>query len=405
MGGIDAMALSASDWSLGVEFVRGLVQKHRLPVLAANLSCEGGDAFPPSRTVDVSGRRIGIVAVTEGEVPGCTVGDAAPAIRAAAEALTDTDFTVALVPAIDQRGVGRVLSVGQDDLGVDLVIDANSRSMQARPQQRGGSWWTSAGNRGRHLGVATLSFLGESDQWTVAAGGLGDPERDLERARKRRDDAARLASEATSETHRARYLAQREAYDRKIAALEAQVEGGANRIEIEVVPLDRSVSDHEATAELVAAGKDRITATVQTAPTAFVARKVAEGPYAGGEVCAECHAGPHAQWSTTGHARAWAGLVAENRAFDDACWSCHVTGAHAEGGPATARETGPFRDVQCESCHGPARAHAERPDDASVLPVRDPGEASCRTCHDGKQDGGRFDYASYLPKVSHAEAR
>jgi cytochrome c553 len=26
---------------------------------------------------------------------------------------------------------------------------------------------------------------------------------------------------------------------------------------------------------------------------------------------------------------------------------------------------------------------------------------SCVTCHDGKQDGGRFDPATYIPKVLH----
>jgi hypothetical protein len=26
---------------------------------------------------------------------------------------------------------------------------------------------------------------------------------------------------------------------------------------------------------------------------------------------------------------------------------------------------------------------------------------ACRACHDGEQDGGRFDWASYSPKVVH----
>ncbi|MEO0606474.1 MAG: multiheme c-type cytochrome, partial [Myxococcota bacterium] len=83
---------------------------------------------------------------------------------------------------------------------------------------------------------------------------------------------------------------------------------------------------------------------------------------------------------------------------------CHVTGAHRRGGPSAPKGTGSYRDVQCEACHGPSRAHAERPDDASLRPVRSPDEATCRTCHDGEQDGGRFDLATYLPQVVHTQA-
>ncbi|MEO0605777.1 MAG: multiheme c-type cytochrome, partial [Myxococcota bacterium] len=364
LGGIDAMALSASDWALGADFVRELIAEHELPVLAANLTCDEVSAYPPSRRVMLGGHAIGIVATTDGEVPGCTVGPAAPAIRAASAALSDVDFTVALVPATDTREVGRVIAEEGGDLGVDLVIDANSRSLQARPQQRAGTWWMSAGGRGRHLGVATLTFA-ESEDWTVAVGTLGDPAADRARTQERRDEAARLAADAATDELRARYRAQVDAYDRKLASLPTAASRTSNHIGLEVVALDRDVADHPATAELVGKAKTTISNTVSTAPTSFVSRRVPSGPYAGGEACVACHTGPHAQWSRTGHARAWQGLVSVNRAFDDACWSCHVTGAHRRGGPSAPKGTGPYRDVQCEACHGPSRAHAERPDDAS----------------------------------------
>src|SRR5688572_17486130 len=41
LAGIDAMAVGAPDWSLGVDFVRELAKSRSLPVLAANLTCGG----------------------------------------------------------------------------------------------------------------------------------------------------------------------------------------------------------------------------------------------------------------------------------------------------------------------------------------------------------------------------
>ncbi len=70
LGGIDAVALGEADWGLGAEFVRSLVAETDLPVLAANLSCDGKD-FPGSKVVRSPAGRVGLVGVTVGPVDGC----------------------------------------------------------------------------------------------------------------------------------------------------------------------------------------------------------------------------------------------------------------------------------------------------------------------------------------------
>ena len=98
---------------------------------------------------------------------------------------------------------------------------------------------------------------------------------------------------------------------------------------------------------------------------------------------------------------AGASLTEQRRQLDDACYSCHVTGAGHADGPATARaaEGAKLVNVGCESCHGPGKAHVAAPSEVKLR--RDPGVDVCIACHDGKQDEGRFDYPTYRPKVVH----
>ena len=123
-----------------------------------------------------------------------------------------------------------------------------------------------------------------------------------------------------------------------------------------------------------------------------------DSAFAGAHSCVPCHRPQHLQWSTTGHASAYQSLMDEKRHMDQECYSCHVTGAGHPDGQRPA-DVGPYRDVQCETCHGPSRAHTLDP--VGVKPIKVPTKETCVECHDGVRDEGRFDWASYLPRVSH----
>jgi hypothetical protein len=84
-------------------------------------------------------------------------------------------------------------------------------------------------------------------------------------------------------------------------------------------------------------------------------------PRGGTYPCRVCHSGAAAFWERTGHARAYRTLAAAGRQFDLDCVRCHVTGWGEPGGACSVAETRGREDVQCESCHGPARLHALDP--------------------------------------------
>ena len=96
---IDAFALGEQDWTLGKAWLLQQVAAYEVPVLAANLTCDGSAPFPATRSLSRGGMNIGLVGVTAGEVPGCDVTDPWDALQRSAAELSDADVLVGIVPA------------------------------------------------------------------------------------------------------------------------------------------------------------------------------------------------------------------------------------------------------------------------------------------------------------------
>jgi peroxiredoxin len=118
--------------------------------------------------------------------------------------------------------------------------------------------------------------------------------------------------------------------------------------------------------------------------------------YSGNEFCAVCHEDEAETWRFSEHARAFDTLVRHSEERNEECVSCHVVGFGKPGGYSAEPATPHLENVGCETCHGRGGPHLSPPaaSDASY-------ESSCAVCHDAKHSLG-FDYATFLPKVSHA---
>ena len=115
------------------------------------------------------------------------------------------------------------------------------------------------------------------------------------------------------------------------------------------------------------------------------------GDYLSYPACDGCHANLVAEWKTTRHAKAFETLKVqgEGKQQNPGCLECHVVAFDQEGGFIDMELTPELKDVQCESCHGPGRRHAETMNPADI--VGKPGETVCRTCHTEGQDQA-FDF-------------
>lgn len=108
--------------------------------------------------------------------------------------------------------------------------------------------------------------------------------------------------------------------------------------------------------------------------------------------CGNCHVDYQGDWQTTKHASAHANLEASAAPKTAACYSCHtVTG---KGNTANGMVAGydkvahpTYRDVQCESCHGPGLAHVEGVGQGNLVrplaKVSMSGTGTCGDCHSG----------------------
>jgi predicted CXXCH cytochrome family protein len=109
--------------------------------------------------------------------------------------------------------------------------------------------------------------------------------------------------------------------------------------------------------------------------------------------CGNCHVGTQRDWRASAHAGAFDAL-ATNPNTQPACYGCHTVSERgnsaAAGGPAGYNRVGAaaYRDVQCESCHGPGLPHVLQPDVVGNQPrayvdVIANAATSCANCHSG----------------------
>lgn len=118
--------------------------------------------------------------------------------------------------------------------------------------------------------------------------------------------------------------------------------------------------------------------------------------YSGNEFCGVCHESQTSTWKLTNHAGAYETLLRHGVDHKGECVSCHVVGYGEPGGFAVARPNPDLEDVGCETCHGRGGPHRS-PDFVKNHDY----EAVCKTCHNPEHSLG-FEYASFLPRVSHA---
>jgi peroxiredoxin len=124
---------------------------------------------------------------------------------------------------------------------------------------------------------------------------------------------------------------------------------------------------------------------------------LSQSGYSGNDFCTACHTEQRATWEMTQHASALNTLVKHGADAKGECVTCHVVGFGKPGGFAIAQPNPELENVGCETCHGRGGPHLSPGHVAN-----DDYEPVCATCHTPEHSLG-FRYASFLPRVSHAQ--
>lgn len=403
LGGIDAMMPGRGDFTFGRPFIEALGAEFELPYVLSNVSCPTPLPWPTSLEFTRNGVSIVVYGIANPslELLGCTVGDPGALL----ESVRPSDTVVIVLSDLDK---GRDVDLAKRATGVDFIVrsDAIEGLPTPTPLANGGLL-LSSGARGRQLGLLSVELTPGAAGWRDEGAGAARAS-DVDAATAKLKELATRKADATDSKTVDRLTRQEEFWTKKQADAKAALElataapGTKGAVRNELRGLGVEAGEHAATQAKVTAFKAANTGT----PAAGAGPNdspeggpVGYGPFVGSKACEACHAPQSKQWAATGHARAYAALVADQRQFDLDCFGCHVTGAKDANGPQDPRALYGLTDVGCESCHGGGRDHAASPTTAQL--VRSPPTSQCVQCHDSRQDGGRFNEASYRARVNH----
>lgn len=129
-----------------------------------------------------------------------------------------------------------------------------------------------------------------------------------------------------------------------------------------------------------------------------------ESVFAGADACQSCHKAEYDIWKSSAHSHAFVSIKAKSKDQDPECVSCHVLGFESKGGFVSETLSSNFANVQCENCHGPAKAHVANPTKAPPLPFKGRVTEACTQCHVTPHSSS-FTFASYWPKIAHGKSK
>ena len=116
-------------------------------------------------------------------------------------------------------------------------------------------------------------------------------------------------------------------------------------------------------------------------PSTFAEKAKVEPYYVGMEKCKECHpehVETYSQWKYSKNFRI---LELREMEHDPRCLPCHTTGYGQPGGFVSVEETPHMKNIQCETCHGPASLHLRAPSVEEHQQTLSIPENICTTCH------------------------
>ena len=361
-------AIGPMDVSIGLEY---LLKDIKGPILASNIKCDGVSSFVDHQISTIDNTKIGFLSLwsSSKSAETCTTLDPVEASKKIINSVS-ADIWV-LISHMSPTEASTVLE--HSKLGI--VIDALSLQVQPPKRHQSGSVLVGAGGRGKRIGQMML-VVDQSHRHFEVDGAREELNRSINRL------TARLETLEASTTDRA--IRQRAIFQNRIEEAKARLKefdslGTGSFFEHSVIELSKSIEASPRIERLIAEAKQDFVALASAQPHA---RYV--GDFVGSDSCQACHSSIYEQWQATAHSKAWSTLLKVDRALDNECYSCHITGGFSADGPRSPMslraegqphdidmkqndiEWGPLVNVGCESCHGKGGVHILQPSKENI---------------------------------------
>lgn len=302
------------------------------------------------------------------------------------------ELVVALVPEGGREG--RRLAAGFDR--IDVAITGGSDRLQP-PRVVRGTLVVESADKGQYLGLLRFVRQGQG-KWAFNDEG-NQERRTLDARSKRLRDELNAFGQGPARQAREQKLAELETRRREFTPPTPK----GPYVTWEALPIEQEI-EPAAWASALLGDYHRSLCEIAKRATARRDCPQADNPaaqFVGTDQCTECHAEAVRVYQQTAHAQAWQSLKAGSKDCDPTCIGCHSVGYEKPGGYCRLTAAEQFRNVGCESCHGPGHGHAEAPDDKDKRAPwfrRQVPQAVCEQCHTAEHSD-LFDYGTYLPRV------
>jgi hypothetical protein len=409
---VDAVGVGPFDVSKGVDHLR-------LPRMVSNAP-EIPTPAPPHVT-DVGGAKVGVFGVIgEGAITGLKLSDPVAAGKQAVAQLRGqgAQIVVGLIQSDSRKEATQLMrAIGGIDIGIaGLGLAAPEPDhVDVEPQHVGDGWMIVPVNRGQILARLEVTMRGQGP--LADAIGPGAAKAKLAKLEPQITQLdADLAAFAKDKTADAAFVSQKQQEKFQLTAERDRlknhplvVPAKGSYFTLDQVKINKALACDAQVQDAVskfyaATGEANVRAAAHT-PVLPPAK--GQSGFAGNATCTDCHGEAAAFWQKTVHATAWQTLVDRGQQFDLDCIGCHVTGWQKPGG-SNLGHNDKLRDIQCETCHGPASIHVAKGGLEKPLAVaKAPAAELCASCHT-KEHSDTFQLEAYLRDITgpgHGEAR
>ncbi len=417
-----AVGVARQDLAAGLPFLLAVQKKTNFPWLSANLlnRTERKPWFKPHTLITISGLRIAIIGLTA-QGPDSIFTEKNNAVIAPWEEILPKE----IAQLRDQADMTILLSsfpapinrkIAEAHPEIHLILQGGNSQGNSPPERVNNTLITQVEAQGKSVGILEVQWNAQTKRWAEPGSEnlLADKKNEMDRLgwqinRYLRHGDPEQAFKDQPEVLAAYndMLARRKLLEEEIVRLTtAQNARDANRQQLSSYnnhfeAMRKELPDNPAIRAIVDATTsevNRIGKVAVQARISGISSQPHEGPtanYAGSTACTSCHAPQFAKWRGTQHATAYDTLEAKGQQFNVQCLPCHITGPASQTGQEMLALAHDLRQVGCESCHGPARAHTLQPTGAKA---GQPTMATCQLCHTGGHDD-RFNFSEALSRL------
>jgi hypothetical protein len=414
----DAVAVSSTDLSAGRAFFRQ-TSGNPFPWISANIYEPGGDLFFQPHIIKKSDNvTVGIIGLTGNNWNGSRdfiVGDWRKALEVE---LTLLEKSCDILVVLSNLTSPENMKIQRDFSQVDIIVTADAKGANIKPQMSPNSLVVQSGGRGKYLGKLDITGHAEGN-WHISSpqlpqlltqkkDRLTSIDRQLSQLEKQQNEVSGESGESGESENFSNKIARLKSYQKIISDQIAQQTMEIAQSETQPIKSFTSVF----LPILPGSSKDNIGAIVQEINESIntfnryrranlheddpaLRLALQKDEIIGISGCVYCHEKQTAFWKNTRHASAYTTLSRQGQSFNLRCLPCHVTGGNISASSAesellfllslnTDRQA-----IGCEVCHGPGNRHLLS--QGEEKPIRIPPKEICTKCHTPERDNN-FDF-------------